>query len=85
MIKDFIPPEGLSELEVDVYPLPSISTQLGLGIVMKCPTCPTRNGWLEVNISNADPEVVDKLEVTLRGKGLNWKFAARVGDTLVLT
>ena len=29
--------------------------------------------------------LVDKLEVTLLGKGLHWKFAAKVGNTLVFT
>ena len=81
----FIPPESLTELDVDVYQLPNISSQLGLEVVMKCPASPTRNRWLEVDITNAEPELVDKLEVTLRGKGLHWKFAAKVGDILIFT
>ena len=87
MKQDFIPPMSLTELDVDVYPLPNISSQLGVEFgakfVLKSPTCPSRNSWLEVNISNAEPEQIDKIEAGLKAKGLHWKFVAQVGDILV--
>ena len=85
MKQDISPPMGLTELDVDVYPMTNISSQLGVGLKMemKVPTCPTRNSWLEVNIANAEPEQIDKIEATLSAKGLHWKFAAQVGDILV--
>lgn len=77
------PPTCWTELDVDVYPLPTISSRFGLEAVMKCHTGPSRRRWLEVNISNANHETVNKLEAELNAKGLNWKLAAQVGNILV--
>ena len=87
LAQDISPPMGLTELPVDVYTLSNFPLRLGLDLGLRftlhVPTCPSRNSWLEVNISNAEPEQIVKIEAALAAKGLHWKFAAKVGYILV--